>query len=52
MKSIKVKQTINKGNYENISIEIELDRPAGMLLLPFLQRAKDEMNKAIEVLNK
>lgn len=52
MRTITVKRTINKGNYENITIEISLDRPSGMGLDPFLTRAKEQLDKAIEALNK
>ncbi len=52
MKTITVKKTINKGNYENMVIEIILDRPSGMGLEPFLCRVKEQLDKAIEVINK
>ena len=52
MKSITVKQTINKGNYENLVVEITIDRPAGMNINDFIEMAKHQLDFAIQELNK
>lgn len=47
MKSISLKKTINLGNYENISVEITIDRLSGQSLENFLNKAKSQLKATI-----